>query len=472
MLKKSIQTVHYIAICGTAMANLAVQMKKLGYTITGSDENYYPPMSTFLEKHNIPVSPAFSKKNVAYNPDLVIVGNAVVRGNPEAEYVLDHKLHYMSLPEALKDFFLREKQNIVVTGTHGKTTTASLLAWVLETSEYDPSFLIGGIPENFGFGFQLNKGNQFILEGDEYDSAFFDKRSKFLHYLPEIVIINNIEFDHADIFRNLEDIKLSFSHLIKLIPRSGLLVVNNDDPIVKELIQNSFTPIETFGFENESKWQIQNVEYKNDGVKFKLNKMEDKFGEFFLPLLGNHNILNAVGGIIVSDHLGLNIEQIQKGFDSFTNVKRRLEIRGEINGITVYDDFAHHPTAIRETLNGLHLQFPNDRIWAIFEPRTNTTRRNIMQQELMVSFTNAFGVAIGKINRPHLLNREERLDREKICNELSNQNKICGFFDEVEEIINWLIPQLKNRDKIVIMSNGGFDNIHEKILERLNKDNN
>jgi UDP-N-acetylmuramate: L-alanyl-gamma-D-glutamyl-meso-diaminopimelate ligase len=448
------------------MANLAVQMKKLGYTVTGSDENVYPPMSTFLEKHNISVNPAFSEKNVAYNPDLIIVGNAVVRGNPEAEYVLDHKLNYMSFPEALKHLFLRDKQTIVVTGTHGKTTTASLLAWIFELSGYQPSFLIGGIPENFGFGFKLDKGNQFIIEGDEYDSAFFDKRSKFLHYLPEIVIINNIEFDHADIFRSLEDIKLSFSHLIKLIPRSGLLVVNNEDSHIKELIQNSFTSIETFGFK-DANWIIQHVEYKKNGVTFRLNKKGQIIGDFFLPLLGNHNILNAVGGMIVLDHLGVSIEQIQKGFRSFKNVKRRLEIRGKIKDITVYDDFAHHPTAIRETLKGLHLQFPGDRIWAVFEPRTNTTRRNILQQEFVASFTDAFGVVIGKINRPHLLNQEERLDRETICNELANQNKICGFFDDVEEIVHWLVPQLKNTDKVVIMSNGGFDNIHEKLLERL-----
>lgn len=467
MINKPIRTIHFIAICGTAMANLAVKMKQMGYSITGSDENFYPPMSTFLEQNNVHLFSNFDEKNVDYKPDLVIIGNAVVRGNPEAEYVLDNKLLYMSLPEALKEFFLRDKNNIVVTGTHGKTTSSALLAWVLEKSKLNPNFLIGGIPENFGFGFQFGQGENFILEGDEYDSAFFDKRSKFLHYLPKIVILNNIEFDHADIFRSLDDIKICFNHLIKLIPRSGLLVANGDDPVVCELIKDSFSPVETFGFGKNVKWQIFSVKHLKTGVEFIVNQNGRKFGQFFLPLSGNHNILNATGVLIVLNHLGLKNQKIQEGFDTFKSIRRRLEIRGVIKDITIYDDFAHHPTAIRETITGLHLQDPKKRIWAIFEPRTNTTRRNILQQNFADSFKHAYGIALGKINRPHLLEAEERLDRDKICKKLISQKKQAFYADDVDELISWLLPKLQSGDKVVIMSNGSFDDLHNKLIKRL-----
>ncbi len=469
MLKQKIRSVHFIGICGTAMANLAAKMKELGYQVTGSDENVYPPMSTFLEEHGIPVQDGFREEHLSHDPDLVIVGNAVSRGNPEAEYMLDHKLHYMSLPEALKEFFLRGKRNIVVSGTHGKTTSSSLLAWCLEASGRDPNFLIGGIPRNFGYGFKVSKSDLFVLEGDEYDSAFFDKRSKFLHYLPEIAIINNIEFDHCDIFRSLNDILLSFRHLINLIPRTGLIVANGDDQNVRELLPNSHAPVETFGFRSDVDWQIQNLEYQSDGIIFDLSQNSQLYERFFIPLAGNHNVMNAVGVIVVLNHLNLTRDEIQQGLKTFLNVRRRLEVRGVVNGITVYDDFAHHPTAIRETLEGLAHRFPNRRIWAIFEPRTNTTRRNIFQKELPAAFELAYGVAIGKVNRAHQLKPEERLDREQLRADLASKKIPAFYHDDVEEIIRWLLPQLQPGDQVVIMSNGSFDNIHERLLKQLRK---
>ncbi len=467
MMIQAIRSVHFIAICGTAMANLAVKMKEIGYQVTGSDENVYPPMSTFLAENQIPVFAGFSEENLRYQPDLVVIGNAVSRGNPEAEYVLDHKLDYLSLPEALKEFFLRGKQNIVVTGTHGKTTSAALLAWSLASARWDPSFMIGGIPLNFGSGFRLGQGKQFVLEGDEYDTAFFDKRSKFIHYLPEIAIVNNIEFDHCDIFRTIDDIKLSFRQFINLLPKSGLLAANGDDPIVCELAANSLAPVATFGFGDAVAWQISDIDYQPDGVAFQLSLRGKSFSSFKIPLAGRFNVMNATGVIVVLNHLGLSPEQIQTGFDGFHNVKRRLEIRGEVGGIVLYDDFAHHPTAVRETLAGLQHRQPQQRIWAIFEPRTNTTRRNIFQHELAAAFEPAYGVAFGKVNRANLLSPDERLDREQIIKEIQQQGKPAFFSDSVDEIIAWLLPQLQRGDQVVIMSNGGFDNIHDKLLAQL-----
>ena len=467
MIGKKIRSIHFIGVCGTAMANLAAKMQELGYEVTGSDENVYPPMSTFLAERKVPVSEGFREENLAYGPDLVVVGNAVSRGNPEAEYMLDQKLHYMSLPETLREFFLRGKQNAVVSGTHGKTTTASLLAWCLETAGKDPNFLIGGIPRNFGYGFKISESPIFVLEGDEYDSAFFDKRSKFLHYLPEIVIINNIEYDHADIFRSLDDILISFRNLIRLIPRKGLLVANGDDKNVRRLIGESYAPVQTFGFRSDADWHIQNLDYQKDGVVFDLLFQSEPYGRFFVPLSGNHNVMNTVGVIAVLHHLGLKPEEMQEGLRTFLSVRRRLEVRGEVNGIVVYDDFAHHPTAIRETLEGLARRYPDRRIWAVFEPRTNTTRRNIFQKELPAAFELAHGVAIGKVNRAHLLKPEERLDREQLRADLASRKIPAFYHDDVEKIIDWLLPQLEPGDQVVIMSNGSFDNIHEKLLQRL-----
>ncbi len=469
MIKDSVQAIHFIGICGTAMANVAVQLKKLGYHVTGSDENVYPPMSTFLRENGIEPQEGYRESHLEPAPDLVVVGNAISRGNSEAEYTLEKKLFYLSLPDVIREFFIRGKQSIVVSGTHGKTTTTSLLSWVLESAGKNPGFLIGGIPKNFGQGMKVSPGPQFVIEGDEYDTAFFDKRSKFLHYLPEITIINNIEFDHADIFRSIDDIKLTFSRLINLIPRNGLLVINGDDLIVRELARKSFAPVQSFGFRRDVDWRIEKLHPFQEGIRFSISHKNGAAADFTLPLTGHHSALNAAGVVVVARHLGLSDRAIQKGFDSFQGVRRRLEIRGVVGDVTVYDDFAHHPTAIRETLEGVVARFPENRVWAVFEPRTNTTRRNIFQKEFPLAFEKAYGVAIGKINRPHLLKDEEKLDREQIVADLKKMGKPAMFSDSVEEIVSWLVPQTRPGDKIVVMSNGSFDGIYEKLLAALKK---
>ncbi len=467
MIKDSVHSIYFIGICGTAMANVAVQLKKMGYHVAGSDENVYPPMSTFLRENGIQPKEGYLESHLQPAPDLVVVGNAISRGNPEAEYTLEKKLFYLSLPDVIREFFIRGKQSIVVSGTHGKTTTTSLLSWVLESAGKNPGFLIGGIPKNFGQGMRISSGHQFVIEGDEYDTAFFDKRSKFLHYLPEIAIVNNIEFDHADIFRSIDDIKLTFSRLINLIPRNGLLVINGDDLIVRELAKKSFAPVASFGFRSDVDWRIENLQPSREGIRFTISVHGNVPVQFYLPLTGHHSALNAAGVIVVAKHLGLSDEAIQKAFDTFQGVRRRLEVRGVVGDVTVYDDFAHHPTAIRETLEGIVSRFPENRVWAVFEPRTNTTRRNIFQKEFPLAFEKAFGVAIGKINRPHLLKESEKLDREQIVANLKKMGKPAMFSDFVEEIVAWLVAQTRPGDKIVVMSNGSFDGIYEKLLEAL-----
>ncbi|GBD95073.1 UDP-N-acetylmuramate:L-alanyl-gamma-D-glutamyl-meso-diaminopimelate ligase [bacterium BMS3Abin05] len=467
MLKDSIRSIYFIGICGTAMANMAVQLKKSGYKIAGSDENVFPPMSTFLRENAIRPLEGYAESHLNPAPDLVVVGNAISRGNPEAEYMLEQKFFYLSLPDVIREFFIRGKESIVVSGTHGKTTTTSLLAWVLETAGLNPSLLIGGIPQNFGLGMKIEDGPYFVIEGDEYDTAFFDKRSKFLHYLPQITIINNIEFDHADIFRSIDDIKLTFSRLINLIPRNGLLAVNGDDPIVRELAQKSFAPVESYGFRSDVSWKIEAMQPLREGIEFRMIHKGQAAGHFYLPLTGHHSALNAAGVIIVAKHLGISNEKILQAFATFQGVKRRLEVRATINDVTVYDDFAHHPTAIRETLEGLAAKFPEKRIWALFEPRTNTTRRNIFQKEFPLAFEKACGVAIGKINRPHLLKESEKLDREQIVAELAKMGKPALYSDSVDTLVAWLVPQVRRGDQIVVMSNGSFDGIYDKLIAAL-----
>ena len=469
MLQKQIRSIHFIGICGTAMANVAAELKAMGYQISGSDENTYPPMSTFLQTQGIKPFDGYRESHLDHQPDLVVIGNAISRGNPEVEATLERKLFYLSLPELLKEFFIRNKQSIVVAGTHGKTTSAALLSWVLENVDIDCSFLIGGIPINFGRGFKLGNGQPFVLEGDEYDTAFFDKRPKFLHYLPEIAIINNIEFDHCDIYRDVAEIELCFQRLINLIPRNGLLVVNYDDPRCRKLSSKAFCRVASFGYSPAADWQIDNLQATPEGLQFTVKRNNEQLGKFALPLIGKHNAMNAVGVLIVAYHLGLSADQIQAGFSTFKNVKRRLEICGVEKGITVFDDFAHHPTAIRQTLEGLITHYPGHRIWALFEPRSNTTRRNVFQNDFAPAFEKAYGVAIGRINRAHLLEPKERLNRNQIVTSLTAQGKPAFYSDSVDEIIDWLVPQLQKGDLVVIMSNGAFDGIHTKLLAQLQK---
>lgn len=446
------------------MASTAVALKKRGFMVTGSDLNPYPPMSTFLAEHGIEVLPGYSEDHLAHRPDLVVIGNAISRGNPEAEYCLEQKLRYCSLPELVRETFLRGKRCIVVTGTHGKTTTAALLAWVFEHNGLRPGFLIGGLPLNFEGGARFTDSEWFIIEGDEYDTAFFDKRSKFVHYLPECVILNNLEFDHADIFPDLAAIQRSFEQLIRLIPRNGLLLANGDDPHVRPLLDVRFCPVREFGFGDHNAVRAFNLQLGAGASQFEIPSYR-----FHINLPGEFNVRNALAVVACAKHYGLSNRQIQCAFDTFLGVRRRLEVRGVVDGVTVIDDFAHHPTAIRVTLEALRLKYPRQRLWAVFEPRSNTTRRRVFQNDLPAAFGAADCVLIAQVARLEQLPAEERLDPEKLVTDLRAAGKQALHLPEVESIVAHLARETEGGDVVVILSNGGFGGIHEKLLDRLQR---
>ena len=414
MQPHEIKHLHFLGICGTAMGAVAAALRERGFTVTGSDENVYPPMSTFLQEKGVEIFSGYREENIPAEADLIVIGNAVKRGNPEVEAVLNRRLYYLSLPDTLKEFFLRASHNLVVTGTHGKTTTTSLLAWILEVAGLEPSYLIGGIPEKPGPGACFRDSQHFVLEGDEYDTAFFDKRSKFVHYLPELVIVNNIEFDHADIFNNLDEIKLSFRRLLNIVPGNGMVLLNGDDPNCIDVGKTCPAPIVEVGFSKNAANRIEEARCDAEGSSFRL------FGaEFHLPLSGMFNIHNAAMAISAARFYGVPLETIQRAVAGFEGVKRRQEVRGEKNGIKVIDDFGHHPTAIRETLSGLRHQYPGGRLWAVFEPRSNTTRRAIFQHQLPQAFDLADGVVLAKVARLEQLPVDDRLDPEQVVADIA-----------------------------------------------------
>ena len=459
----NLRSVHFIGIGGTAMASAAVAMHELGYQVTGSDQDViYPPMSTFLAERSIRVMAGYAEVNLAHRPDLVVVGNAISRGNPEAEAVLERKLRYCSLPELLKEFFIRGRRSLVVTGTHGKTTTASLLAWVLESAGLNPSFLIGGIPRNLGQGARFTNSEWFVIEGDEYDTAFFDKRSKFVHYLPEVAIVNNLEFDHADIFPTLADIQLSFRRFIHLIPRNGLLLANGDETNITPLLDVRHCPVKRFGLGAANELKASGLVLRDDSSEFELGGTR-----FRIPMVGELNVRNALAVTAAARHCGIRDSAIQTAFDSFLSVKRRMEVRGEAGGVTVIDDFGHHPTAIRETVRALRVKFPGRRIWAVFEPRSNTTRRNVFQQELVDALERADAVVVAEVARLEQLPMGERLNPEKLMQDLRLTGKPAAYLPTVESIVDHVGSGARPGDVVCVFSNGGFGDIHNRLLARL-----
>jgi len=441
MLSTQVKSVHFTGICGTAMAGVAAMCRDLGLAVTGSDQNVYPPMSTFLESRGIRILSGYCAENLDHRPDLVVIGNAMKRGNLEVERVLDERLNHCSVPDLLREFFIRGKHSVVVAGTHGKTTTASLLAWVLESAGLAPGFLIGGIPNNFNTGARATQGKHFVIEGDEYDTAFFDKRSKFVHYLPDTAILNNIEFDHADIFPDLAAVKRSFRQLVAVVPRRGLIVANGDDENVLEVVAGCQSRVRFFSLAD--------------------------FAGFTVSLAGEHNQRNAAAVAVVCAELGLTREQIQRGFETFTGVKRRMEVRGEAAGVTVLDDFAHHPTALVETIRGIRTKYPGRRLWALFEPRSNTTRRNIFHRELTDALALADGVFVAKVDRLNELPAGERLDPERLVAEIAARGKPAVYAENADAIVAALTPQMRRGDVVAVFSNGGFGGIHDKLLARL-----
>jgi len=457
------RSIHFVGICGTAMASVAAALKERGVAVTGSDEGIYPPMSTFLAERGIEAKP-FDEANLAHKPDLVVIGNAISRGNPEAEFALEQKLNYCSLPELLKHRFLRGKRTLVVTGTHGKTTTASLLAWLLEHNGHNPGFLIGGIPNNLGQGARFTDSDWFVIEGDEYDTAFFDKRSKFVHYLPEAVVINNLEFDHADIFDSLAEIQTSFQRLINIIPRNGLLLANDDDAHLEPLLGIDHCPVRRFGLGGGCDEQASDLAHGENGSSFRLGSEV-----FRIPMIGELNVRNALAALLLARYAGLSDGQIQSGFDSFDGIRRRMEIRGEVGGVTVIDDFAHHPTAIRETLKALGQRFPGRRIWAIFEPRSNTTRRNHFQAELADALRLAKRVVVAGIARLEQIPAEERLDPARLMEDIRSTDTGAEYIPTPDEIVEHVVGQAEEGDILCFLSNGGFGGIHQKLLDALRR---
>ncbi|HEU6448938.1 MAG TPA: UDP-N-acetylmuramate:L-alanyl-gamma-D-glutamyl-meso-diaminopimelate ligase [Verrucomicrobiae bacterium] len=464
MFSSEIKSVHFTGIGGTAMASAAAAMLDKGFQVTGSDQNVYEPMASFLAGKKIPVMNGYDERNLSHKPDLVVIGNAISRGNPEAEFVLDHKLRYCSLAALLAEFFIRGKRSVVVSGTHGKTTTTSLLTWVFEHNGLNPSYLIGGIPNNFSQGARFTDSEWFIIEGDEYDTAFFDKRSKFIHYHPEIAIVNNLEFDHADIFEDIDAVKKSFSQFIRLVPRNGLLLGNGDDSNLAPLLNVTHCPVKRFGLGADNAVQGFNLRFGPTATEFEIPSFK-----FHINLVGELNTRNALAVVACAKHCGLSNKQIQSAFDTFRGIKRRLEVRGIAGGVTVIDDFGHHPTAIRETLKALRLKYPREKIWAIFEPRSNTTRRNVFQNELAQSFADANAVVVSEVARLEQLPAEERLNPEKLMQDLKASGKDAAYLPDVNSIIAHVAKNVMGGDVVCVFSNGGFGGIHGKLLERLGK---
>jgi UDP-N-acetylmuramate: L-alanyl-gamma-D-glutamyl-meso-diaminopimelate ligase len=462
----SVYRVHLIGICGTAMGTLAAMLKEKGFDVRGSDHNVYPPMSDFLQAQGVTLLQGYDPKHITSDLDLVVIGNAISRGNPELEEVLDRKIHYCSLPEAIRDHFLWGARSIVIAGTHGKTTTTSLTGWVLAHAGADPSVLIGGISENFDSSYRLGGGRDFVIEGDEYDSAFFDKTAKFLKYLPDIAVVNNIEYDHADIYPDLDAIRLAFQRFVTLIPRRGLLLLGADDPEALALRAGARCRVETFGLSDGADWQAYDLKVQPAGMTFSVRHAGASFGRFEVALLGTHNVRNALVAVSIGHATGLNATALSEGLRAFKGVRRRLQLRGVARDVAVYDDFAHHPTAIAETLAGVRSAFPDRRIWAIFEPRSATSCRRIFQKDFARAFDAADRTIIAAVFRSNLPDGE-RLSADELVAELQNSGRHARHIQTVDAIVNTVVDEARPGDLVIVMSNGGFDNIHQRLLTRL-----
>lgn len=460
--------IHFSGICGTAMGSLAVLLKQRGYHVTGSDQNVYPPMSDFLREQGIPVQEGFAVSNLDPQPDLVVLGNALSRGNPEVEGVLAQRLRYISMAELLKEFFIRGRMSLVVSGTHGKTTTTSLLAWTFAQAGKNPGYLIGGIAENLGSSCADGGGQYFITEGDEYDTAFFDKRSKFFHYLPDQLVLNNLEFDHADIFSSLEQIQQAFRWLLRLVPGNGLIVANGDDHNLRPVLEEAHSPVITFGLGPDCHVRIEGIQIDAEGSRFQLVGVGQAPERIWrLPLAGVHNIRNATAVILLAQHNQLEPQQIQRAFSNFQGVKRRQELRGQVHGVSVYDDFAHHPTAVLETIRALRQKHPNQRLIAVFEPRSNTSVLRVHQTGLLDALLEADEVLLAPPHRSERIPQAERLDVTAVVRALGE--KIPAQALTPEQILQHLQQTVKAGDVVLIMSNGKFENLHQRLLDLLQK---
>jgi UDP-N-acetylmuramate: L-alanyl-gamma-D-glutamyl-meso-diaminopimelate ligase len=458
--------IHLIGICGTAMATLAALLKSRGFDVRGSDQNVYPPMSDFLAAQKIVTLQGYRAEHISADIDLAVVGNAISRGNVELEEVLDRKIKYCSLPEAVRDYFLWGARSIVVAGTHGKTTTTSIAGWLLTHGGVDPSVFIGGIAENFESSYRIGGGRDFVIEGDEYDSAFFDKTAKFLKYLPDIAVVNNLEFDHADIYPDLAAIRLAFQRFVNLVPRRGLLLLGADSPEALALRERAHCRVETFGLSDGADWQAHDVRVDEVSTTFSVRRRGEPVGSFALPLLGTYNVRNALAAIGVGAAVGIDTDTLAEGLRRFKGVRRRMQHRGTAAGVSVYDDFAHHPTAIEETLAGVRSAFPGRKLWAIFEPRSATSCRRIFQADFARALSGADRVVLPAVYRSSLPDHE-RLSVEQLIGDLHAGGVDARYIPRVEDIVRTVARESRSGDLVVIMSNGGFDDIHQKLLSAL-----
>ena len=456
------------------MASLAGMLQARGHRVTGSDENVYPPMSTMLESIGLQIIRGYNSASLNPPPDCVVVGNAIPRGNPEVEETLNRGLVYRSLPEVLKDEFIRGCRSLVVAGTHGKTTTTSLAAWVIDQAGLNPSFLVGGVVQNFGASFRVTDSDYFIIEGDEYDTAYFDKGPKFMHYLPEVAIVNNIEFDHADIYKDLDAVKLAFRRLMNLVPGNGKLIAGWDSPPVRDVVasfgQKLFTQLETFGTSEEAKWQARNINYADGLTHFDVFREGHQWAKFSTPLIGDFNVRNCLAVIIAAAAWGTDRETIARALATFKSVRRRCEVRGEVGGITVIDDFAHHPTAVRETLAALRTKYGSRRVVAVFEPRSRTSCHATFQNTYVDAFAPADFIIVSRVyDAQRAAEMGGVLDIEKLIEDISSSGKPATAITDVNEIVERLKKELRTGDVVVIMSNGAFGGIHENLLTALSE---
>jgi UDP-N-acetylmuramate: L-alanyl-gamma-D-glutamyl-meso-diaminopimelate ligase len=466
-----VKHIHIIGIGGSAMAPLAGMLREQGFRVTGSDSGVYPPASTLLNSLGISYFPSFDATHLTPAPDLVVVGNIIARGNPELEETLERKIPYRSMPEILEEVFLPGKHSIVISGTHGKTTTTAMLAWIFHSAGKQPTFLVGGVAENFGKSYGLGQGTDMILEGDEYETAFWDRGPKFFHYHPDDLIITSLEYDHADIYTDFTAYQLAFKRLVNLVPRNGRVVIWGDSeksgPALREAAAKSFCPVIAYGFSSGNDWIASEPEFAGDAMRFTVTHKGNSFGEFSLTASGRHNVLNALAAIIVAHGRGISAESLQKSLASFRSVRRRLDVRGEHQGILVVDDFAHHPTAVRATIEAARGRWPKRRLWAILEPRSNSMRRKVFQETLPQALALADRVALGGVFRAQQLGDENRLDPETVAASVRTLGKEANVVGGGEAMAEFLAANAKPNDLLLIMSNGSFDGLCEKLLIKL-----
>jgi UDP-N-acetylmuramate: L-alanyl-gamma-D-glutamyl-meso-diaminopimelate ligase len=463
--------VHVIGIGGSAMAPLAGMLREHGYRVTGSDSGVYPPASTLLESLGIAYHNTFDASHLQPEPDLAVIGNVIARGNPELEEVLDRGIPYRSLPEILEEIFLPGKHSIVVSGTHGKTTTTAMLAWIFQVAGKRPNFLVGGVAENFGKSYGLGSGEEFILEGDEYETAFWDRGPKFFHYHPDNLIITSLEYDHADIYADFETYQLAFRRLVNLVPRRGRVVIWGDTeqsgPALRRAAEKAFCAVETYGFGQENDWVASEFGFEGELMKFRVEHHRTLFGEFSLTATGKHNALNAMAAMAVAHGRGISAAQIAEALTSFHSVKRRMDVKGEIGGVLVVDDFAHHPTAVTATIEAARGRWPGRRLWAILEPRSNSMRRRVFQDALPKALALGDRVILGGVFRAQQLGDENRLDPETVAASVRALGKDARVFSGSGAIAEHLVLEARSGDLVLIMSNGSFDGLCEKLLKRL-----